>query len=83
MQRINDQLERTALFVDDNFEMIQQEMMIDEWMHIVWAMQTEHNYDIRRMFRYVFDQEEINTRDFEQELKNSMGRQDATFESVA
>lgn len=55
-----------------------------EIVNMIWALFTEHNYDVRRMFRQVYEPEEFVDRDFEQEMRNLFGgNKNITFESVA
>lgn len=59
------------------------EMQVDEWLNIIWALQTQYNVDCRRLYRHGFKQHVLDTMDFDADIKEAMGRQDATFDSVA
>ena len=50
------------------------EMQIDEWLNIIWSLQTQHNVDCKRLFRYGFKEQMLDTMDFDKDIKEAMGR---------
>lgn len=66
-----------------NIDKLVEEMDTSQWLNILWSLQTQHGIDCKSLYRYAFPQYMLDTMDIEGDLKEMMGRQDATFESVA
>jgi hypothetical protein len=66
LEAIMDSLEETTRQLDFEFPKLQQEMSIDDWLHVVWALQCEYGVDLRRIFAFALKQEKLDTIDFEE-----------------
>lgn len=75
-----DKVDKVCEYIDNNIDELHNQMSTPDWLHVVWALFTQHGYDVNRMFRYNFEPEKFVNRDFEKEMRSLFGgREDMTF----
>jgi hypothetical protein len=57
-------------FIAENGDYAIQQMHNKDLVNMIWALFKEHEYDVRRMFRYTLPPEVFNNRDLEGELRS-------------
>jgi hypothetical protein len=71
----SEKVRHIRMFIDENSDDIMQSMQNHHWLNVIWSLFKEHEYDVRRMFRYTLPPEVFNNRDLEGELKGIFGGQ--------